>query len=198
MADAIGGKPDRRHDQYPVGSESGREFTTLCGFQIRGAALTAVEVESPTRVRIRLAKPLPTGAPCAISYGVPHAGALGVVAAIRAGPAAHGGPTTELLVKGSVTGAMKSLLAEGAFYATSMTGNVYAQATIRFVQEENTHTVLRYENRELRNDTPFAVGQTLTAMRVFPYGNLRDSDATPSQNGYPLHDWCVHFDEAVP
>lgn len=30
------------------------------------------------------------------------------------------------------------------------------------------------------------------------HGNLRDSDATPSQNGYPLHDWCVHFDEAVP
>jgi lysophospholipase L1-like esterase len=30
------------------------------------------------------------------------------------------------------------------------------------------------------------------------HGNLRDSDLTPSRNGYPLHDWCVHFDEAVP
>jgi hypothetical protein len=30
------------------------------------------------------------------------------------------------------------------------------------------------------------------------HGNLRDSDATPSRNGYPLYDWCVHFDEAVP
>lgn len=29
-------------------------------------------------------------------------------------------------------------------------------------------------------------------------GNLRDSDATPSRNGYSLFDWCVHFDEAVP
>lgn len=29
-------------------------------------------------------------------------------------------------------------------------------------------------------------------------GNLRDSDTTPSRNGYALHDWCVHFDEAVP
>ena len=29
-------------------------------------------------------------------------------------------------------------------------------------------------------------------------GNLRDSDATPSRNGYALFDWCVHFDEAVP
>ena len=29
-------------------------------------------------------------------------------------------------------------------------------------------------------------------------GNLRDSDSTPSRHGYPLHDWCVHFDEVVP
>ncbi|MBX3203853.1 MAG: hypothetical protein KF764_02230 [Labilithrix sp.] len=29
-------------------------------------------------------------------------------------------------------------------------------------------------------------------------GNLRDSDATPSRHGYPLHNWCVHFDEALP
>ena len=31
-----------------------------------------------------------------------------------------------------------------------------------------------------------------------PRGNLRDSDTTPSRYGYALHDWCVHFDEAVP
>jgi len=30
------------------------------------------------------------------------------------------------------------------------------------------------------------------------HGNLRDSDTTPSRNGYTLYDWCVHFDEAVP
>jgi hypothetical protein len=30
------------------------------------------------------------------------------------------------------------------------------------------------------------------------HGNLRDSDTTPSRNGYALYDWCVHFDEAVP
>jgi hypothetical protein len=29
-------------------------------------------------------------------------------------------------------------------------------------------------------------------------GNLHDSDATPSRNGYALSNWCVHFDEAVP
>ncbi len=31
-----------------------------------------------------------------------------------------------------------------------------------------------------------------------PRGNLRDSDATPSQYGYPLQNWSVHFDTAVP
>lgn len=29
-------------------------------------------------------------------------------------------------------------------------------------------------------------------------GTLRDSDATQSRHGYALHNWCVHFDEAVP
>lgn len=31
-----------------------------------------------------------------------------------------------------------------------------------------------------------------------PRGNVRDSDATPSRFGYPLWNWCVHFDEPVP
>jgi hypothetical protein len=31
-----------------------------------------------------------------------------------------------------------------------------------------------------------------------PRGNLRDSDPTVSRNGYPLYNWCVHFDEPVP
>lgn len=33
--------------------------------------------------------------------------------------------------------------------------------------------------------------------RSGPRGNLRDSDRTSSRFGYPLHNWCVHFDEAV-
>jgi hypothetical protein len=31
-----------------------------------------------------------------------------------------------------------------------------------------------------------------------PRGNLRDSDATPSRNGYALYNWCVHFSVPVP
>jgi hypothetical protein len=30
-----------------------------------------------------------------------------------------------------------------------------------------------------------------------PRGNLRDSDPTPSRGGYPLYNWCIHFDEPV-
>ena len=57
-----------------------------------------------------------------------------------------------------------------------LTGDAYARAPIRYVYEEDGITVLRFENRERRNNTDFAVGQTLTALRPCSYGNLRDSD----------------------
>jgi hypothetical protein len=52
-------------------------------------------------------------------------------------------------------------------------------------------------NRRIR----YAYTGTLGAhagLQTGAHGNLRDSDATPSRNGYPLYDWCVHFDEQVP
>ena len=30
-----------------------------------------------------------------------------------------------------------------------------------------------------------------------PRGNLRDSDATPSRNGYALYNWGVHFESKL-
>jgi hypothetical protein len=41
---------------------------------------------------------------------------------------------------------------------------------------------------------PAALGGPQTG----PRGNLRDSDKTPSPNGYALHNWCVHFDVPAP
>ncbi len=41
------------------------------------------------------------------------------------------------------------------------------------------------------------VPHTCPGRFVGPRGNLRDSDDTPSENGYPLFDWGVHFDVAV-
>ena len=51
---------------------------------------------------------------------------------------------------------------------------------IRWVREEDGSTVLRFENRERRNNVDFTAGQTLVALRPFSYGNLRDSDAEPA------------------
>ena len=39
---------------------------------------------------------------------------------------------------------------------------------------------------------------TCTGRLVGARGNLRDSDATPSQNGFELFNWGVHYDVAVP
>ena len=71
---------------------------------------------------------------------------------------------------------------------------------------ENGSTVLRFENRELRNKVDFAVNQSLVALRPFSYGNLRDSDpekalfqfadkayGTRAGQPYPLWNWCVLF-----
>jgi len=45
-----------------------------------------------------------------------------------------------------------------------------------------------------QNQVPFTCIGTPNGAR----GNLRDSDASPSQYGYELHNWAVHFDVAVP
>ena len=82
----------------------------------------------------------------------------------------------------------------------------YTQAPVRHVQVENDSTLLRFENRELRDQVDFAVGQILTALRPFSYGNLRDSDTkkaiysfadntygSRAGQSYPLWNWCVLF-----
>jgi acetyl esterase/lipase len=192
--------------------ESGNGFSSLCGFQIRNAAgavtsLQAVEVESPTRIRIRLMSPLAAGTGYTVSCGLPYAGQLGAVTHIRSGPPVDGQPTTELVLQGDLRERLKPLLDEGAFYAANtLSGDAHAQAPVRGVDSENGTTVLRFENRELRNGVGFVVGQTLMALRPFPFGNLRDSDSevaiyrfTDAGYGrragqsYPLWNWCVLF-----
>jgi hypothetical protein len=79
---------------------------------------------------------------------------------------------------------------------------------IRSVREDNCVTLLRYEPRELRNGTPFAIGQPVVAQRSFSYGNVRDSDpersvytfgdasyGTRAGQAYPLWNWCVLFSD---
>lgn len=199
--------------QRELGDRKAKEFSCLYGFQIRDAArkiipLAAVEVASPTRVRIRLATALPADTLFTLSYGFPHAGQLGVVKAIRKSPDVGSRATTELVLDRAFPPALEPMLAEGAFMVSASMGKTYAQATIRAVGkgggQSSDACVLRFDDQELRNHVPFEVGQVLTALRPHAYGNLRDSD--PEQaiysfgdssygrragQRYPLWNWCV-------
>ncbi|MDG2387699.1 MAG: phosphate ABC transporter substrate-binding protein [Planctomycetaceae bacterium] len=195
-------------EQYAMGDG----FHSLYGFQIRDTAravstIKAVEVESPTRIRIRMTSPLKADATFTLSYGLPYAGRIGEITEIRNGPVVADQSTTELLLDGNIGERLKPLIAEGAFHVTNMlTGDAYARIPVRYVHEEDGITVLRFENRERQNNKDFAVGQTLTTLRPFSYGNLRDSDpekaiyrfadsayGTRVGKSYPLWNWCVLF-----
>jgi hypothetical protein len=172
------------------------EFTSLAGFRVhgsRGITLKAVEIVSPTSLRIHFAKALSADEKCRVSYGYPFTTALGTIAAIR---------DDELVLTRSFAKELKPLTDEGAFFVASADTRV----PIRAVREENGVSVLRYEARELRNGMRFEVGQAVTAQRAFSYGNVRDSDPEKSVyafgdasygaragQAYPLWNWCVLF-----
>jgi hypothetical protein len=170
--------------------------------------LSSVSVESPTGVRIDLAVPLPEGESCTLSYGLPHAGSIGTVESIH-GTTIEQQSATELLLKGRLPARLRPLFDEGAFYvANRLPGDAYAQSPVRHVEEGGEFTRLWFENRERRNNIDFAPGQSLTALRPFAYGNLRDSDAeralyrfadasygTRAGKSYPLWNWCVSFSQ---
>jgi hypothetical protein len=178
-------------------------FSSLAGFRVHGVTLNAVEIASPTSVRLRFAKSLPAGEKCRVSYGYPFATALGSITAIQ--KAANG--DEELVLTRSFAKELKPLSDEGAFFVTNTSGT-NTRVPIRSVREEKGVSVLRYEPRELRNGTPFALGQTVMVLRSFSYGNLRDSDpeksvytfgdatyGTRTGQSYPLWNWCVLFSD---
>ncbi len=191
--------------QQHVGLAKGA-YSSLAGFHVREASgaivpLAAVEVDSPTRLRIRLASPAKTEAKLQLSCGEPHAGVLGTITELRKAL------TTEIVVSGTPGDVLRTLLKEGAFFvANQQPGTAYAQVPVRGVTAQGSTTVLRCEDRELRNGVPFAVGQTVVAQRPFSYTNLRDSDSEPALysfadeaygrragESYPLWNWCVLF-----
>ena len=170
-------------------------FSSLAGFRVPGVTLKAVELASPTSVRLLFAKPLAAGEKCRVSYGYPFSAAMGTIAAIQG---------EELVLARSFAKELKPLTDEGAFFVASASTRV----PVRLVREENGVSVLRYEARELRNGVPFEVGQAVTSQRAFSYGNLRDSDPERSVytfgdssygkragQAYPLWNWCVLFSD---
>jgi acetyl esterase/lipase len=193
-------------------SEMAGGYSSLCGFRIRNGtaavpALTAVELESPTRLRIRLASPLPAGSDFVLSYGLAYAGKIGTITSVRERPESGKHPMTEALIAGKLEDRLAPLLSEGAFYmANTVAGSAFAEAPARLVYQDHGSTVLPFENRERRNSVDFTAGQTLIALRPFAYGNLRDSDpeasiyefadkayGTRAGQRYPLWNWCVQF-----
>lgn len=189
-----------------IATEGG--FTSLSGFRVRGGdgqtlALSSVEVVSPTSVRIRFAKAMPAGEKCRVSYGHPFSSALGTIVAIQ--KTFNG--DEELVLSQSFAKELKPLSDEGAFFVTNTSGT-NTRVPIRGVREEKGVSMLRYEPRELRNGTPFAIGQAVVTQRAFSYGNLRDSDpersvytfgdasyGTRTGQDYPLWNWCVLFSD---
>ncbi len=183
-------------------------FTSLAGFRVHDSTgkpltLTSVEVVAPTQVRLRLTHALPADKTCRISYGHPHAAALGTIASLHAGPEKNAG----LVLTASFSTLLQPLMAEGAFYVANLSGPP-TRVPIRAVNEVNGVTVLQYEPGELRNGVPFELGQALVTQRSFSYGNLRDSDPEPSIHtfadaaygaragqSYPLWNWCVLFSD---
>ena len=187
-------------------------YSSLCGFRVSDAAggialISSVEVESPTTIRIHFTSDLKTDKKYRISYGLPYSGQIGKITGIRSGPVVDDQATTELLIEGDLSGKLKHLIDEGTFHVTNMnTAGNYTQAPVRQVRVEDGSTVLRFENRELRQGGEFLVGQMLTALRPFSYGNLRDSDPEKAiyrfadktygrraGESYPLWNWCVLF-----
>lgn len=182
-------------------------FTSLAGFQVRDTSgqpltLKAVEAAGPTTLRIRLAKPVPADQTCKVSYGHPYTTALGSIGAIL-----KNGDDEALALSTSVAEKLKPLTDEGAILVTNLTGP-NTRVPIRRVTEEKGVTMLHYDPRELRNNKPFAIGQSIVAQRSFSYGNLRDSDpeksvhtfadatyGTRAGKPYPLWNWCVLFSD---
>lgn len=190
----------------------GEGYHSLYGFQVHStaravSAIKAIELESPSRLRIQLVSPLKTDTHFTLSYGLPYAGQVGEITEIRTGPVIEGQSTTELILNQKFDPQLIPLLAEGAFFVSNMqAGDAYAQAPIRHVTESEGKTILRFENRERRMQKDFDTGQILTAVRGFSFGNLRDSDpekaiyqfadqgyGTRTGEPYPLWNWCVLF-----
>jgi hypothetical protein len=182
-------------------------FSSLAGFQVRSSAggtlaLTAISLDGPDRVRIRLAKPMPAGESWTVSYGHPATSALGKIAALRSSSETEG----EILLTDDYSNELRVLVNEGAFFVTGLSAGKPVRVPIRKVALEDGVSALRYDPREWRDGTPFETGMAITAQRSSSYGNLRDSDAEPAifsfadeaygiraGQPYPLWNWCVLF-----
>ncbi len=191
--------------------ESGEAFQTLYGFSVRTEKgpwpLKEIVVSAPDRLAIRLERPLPANTPCTLSYGHPNVGVAGSVGEVHSGTTPGGKPTTELLLNAPLPSSMGGPLErEGTFFILVKDRPDPARAPVRRVTYRSGRPVLHLLDEERRKGLPFAPGDVLVVQRPSSYGNVRDSDATPSlycfgdstygqRSGqpYPLWNWLVLF-----
>jgi len=118
---------------------------------------------------------------------------------------------TEIEFPGDIRSEFRKLVEEGVFYLNSK-GTDGDRQTNLIVREvllnSDGNTVLRGEVDDLLDGVSFQTGQRCFTSRRYSFGNIRDSDDELSTFGfadgsygtrkgmrYPLHNWCVGFDE---
>lgn len=200
-------------DFVPEQRSGAGPYASLRGFQVLSyaagtvATIASANLERSDAIRITLATALPTGG-YYIRYGnAAAAGTVGTIASIRSGSATPTGQaTTEIVFTGDLfTGKnLAVIMQEGAFFASTVAGSI----TARTAYLSSGNTVIQAENRLM--PVTFTVGQTVSISRVYPYGNVRDSDReaalftfTDTTYGnrqgkpYPLWNVCVNSPETA-
>ena len=104
-----------------------------------------------------------------------------------------------------------TLLDEGVFNLNNRVKEKSERTSLlirRVFLNDQGNTLLIGEENDLNKGIAFQIGQSCYVSRIYPYGNLRDSDATESiftfsdvsygsraNKKYPLYNWSVYFDE---
>jgi hypothetical protein len=180
-----------------------RGFHIPGGPKISGASTIAADT-----IALTLAGPLAPGAHSIeyVTENVPtvtrelHAGALDV----RTGTSAAGHSTNRVVIAGDLREEIQPILQHGVFYLETLDAMDFTRGIIRKVFiDEHGNTVFEGEEREIVHGASFRTGQALAVAMIMPYGNIRDSDAEPSQytfvhgprvgQPYPLWNWSVAF-----
>ncbi len=189
------------------------------GFHIYDVNKTTYEIDEvtvtgPDILRLRLKKPLIEGVQQFMRYGLnTYVADISVpVGAVIAGTKVKDGhESIDIVFESDLRKELNALMAEGVFYLNNITTDE-DELTNLIVREvflnDAGHTVLRGEADDLRNNIPFKPGQSCFTSRRYSYGNVRDSDDTPSVfkfsdagygnragQPYPLYNWCVSFDD---
>jgi hypothetical protein len=163
-------------------------------------------------LKIMLTHPLPEKKSCFVKYGLNNyvKKIATPIKTIHTGlHGADGHLSVQVVFEGNIQNEFSILKQEGVFSLANITGNDKdaTSMVVRHVyQDKNGSTVLEGEAESLKNNIPFQTGQYCFTARIFPYGNLHDSDKEKStftfrdqtyghRHGqpYPLFNWCIIF-----